>query len=436
MKKTSLTVLAVAGAFSAFAAPAEVYPQVLADSIVNNSKTIVIDNDGSTSADSMRRMMDTFYADQFRHVQDPAAPYFMFLSRNANLAMGIGGEVMLRGWFDWHTVMPNASFAPFNINMHPTAANIRALGATASGTKLFLRAMGMHKKLGRYSLYVEGEFSGYNESNFELKKAYGTINDWTIGLASTTFSDPGALPPTVDRQGPNNKIDASAILVRWMHTWKDHWTMAASVEYPAAIRMTNTEFAERCREWAPDLGFFFQYQWAGIGAQHVRLSATTRQLTYRNLIKKENKTQVGWGLQLSTMASPTSQLTLYGTVNGGRGIGGLGGDWIMDFVDFSPEIDDPGTMYMPYVFGFMVGAQWNFSPRFFVDAVYSRTHYYPRHEVEPTQYKGGHYASANVFYYLTPRMRIGAGYNYGRRLNADGHGRNAHRIGLIAAFAF
>lgn len=434
MKRTFF-IIACACALTLQARQTVTHPSALADTIIHHTKTFVIDGEKSY-ADSVRSLMDSFYADQFRHVQDPAAPYFMFLSRNANLAMGLGGEVMLRGWFDWNGAMPNGSFTPYNINVHPAAADIRALGATASGTKLFLRAMGRNERFGRYSLYVEGEFSGYGETDFALKKAYATLNDWTAGLAPTTFSDPGALPPTVDRQGPNNKIDAAAILVRWMHTWKDHWTMAASVEYPAAIKMTNTEYAERCREWAPDLGFFFQYQWAGIGAQHVRFSATTRQISYRNLVKRQNETKVGWGLQLSTMASPIPQVTLYATVNGGRGMAGLGGDWMMNNYDLTPDPEENGTMYMPYVMGYMLGVQYNFTPRLFVDLVYSRTHYYPRHEVADDEYKAGTYGSANLFYYITPRLRVGAGFNVGRRVNAGGEGRTAYRAGLLAAFSF
>ncbi len=438
MKLHSLFIIAAAAAATTVtnaALPHTSHPTALGDTIIRQSKPIVIDGDKSY-ADSVREVMDSFYADQFRHVQDPAAPYFMFLSRNANMAMGLGGEITLRGWYDWNGAMPNGSFTPFNINMHPDATDIRALGATASGTKIFLRAMGTHARMGRYSLYVEGEFSGYGEADFSLKKAYATLNDWTAGLASTTFSDPGALPPTVDRQGPNNKIDASAILVRWMHTWRQHWVMAASVEYPAAVKMENTDFAHKCREWAPDLGFFFQYEWGGAATQHVRLSATTRQFSYRNLVKRQTETNVGWGVQLSSMSNPLPQLTLYATINGGRGIAGLGGDWMMNNYDLTPDPEEHGKMYMPYVMGYMLGVQYNFTPRLFVDLVFSQTHYYPRHQVEADDYKGGTYGSANLFYYITPRFRVGAGFNYGRRLNAGGDARNAYRAGLLAALSF
>lgn len=435
MKTRIIFSCALTTALGAMAQPAATAPVALGDSIRNSSHIVMIDG-RKPDADSVRSLMEDFYADQFRHVQDPGAPYFMFMSRNAHLAMGIGGEVMLRGWFDWNGALPNGSFTPYDIPMHPAPTDLRHLGATASGTKLFLRAMGSSDKLGHYSLYVEAEFSGYNEADFTLKRAYATLNDWTVGLAPTTFSDPGALPPTVDRQGPNNKIDAQAILVRWMHTWKEHWTLAASVEYPSAMKMTDTDLARRCRVWVPDLGAFFQYQWNGQGADHVRLSATTRQLTYRNFVKKENVSKVGWGLQLSTMCSPARPLTLYGTLNGGRGIAGLGGDWMLNNYDMTPEPDSPGTMYAPYVLGYMVGVQYNILPGLFADVVYSRAHYYPPKPAEPDEYKSGDYGSVNVFYYITPRVRVGAGFNVGRRTNADGQSRTAYRTGLLAAFSF
>lgn len=409
--------------------------QAISDSIKHNTRYVMIDGE-KPPTDSIRLLMENFYEDQFRHVQDPAAPYFMFMSRNANLAMGLGGEVILRGWYDWNGAMPDGSFMPYNIPMHPDATELRHLGATASGTKLFLRAMGRSSKLGRYLLYIEGEFTGYGEVDFALKKAYASLNDWTVGLASTTFSDPGALPPTVDRQGPNNKIDASAILVRWMHTWKKKWTMAASVEYPAELKMTNSEYNKRYRGWVPDLGLFIQYQRPENASQHVRLSFTTRQLTYRNLIERRNESSIGWGVQLSTMISPVSPLTLYATLNAGRGVAGIGGDWTMGNYDLIADVDEPGKMFAPHVLGMMLGVQYNFSTKLFADIVYSHAHYYPLKHGAPSDYKYGNYGSANLFYYITPRVRVGVGFNIGSRQNVDSDRRTVYRAGLLAAFSF
>lgn len=419
---------------------AQSHRQAVVDSLKSSHKVIIIDGDRTTrpSEDSIQRMMQVFYEDQFRLATEPAAPQFMFMTRNTNFAMGIGGAVKLRAWYDWHGALPGASFSPYQIPMHPDPTDMRALGISPSGTQLYLKAAGRSDRFGTYSLYIEGEFSGYNNVGFKLNKAYATLNDWTVGLASTTFSDPAALPPTVDAQGPNNKIDAAAVLVRYMHTWKDHWSIAASVENPAALKVSGTENETKIvRQWVPDLGFFAQYQWGKDNLQHVRISATTREMSYRNLIEGKNYHTVAWGLQLSTIFNPVRPLTVYATVNGGRGIASLGGDLMLNNYDMVSDPDEPGTLYAPYVLGYMVGLQYHFSPKVSASTAWGQARYYPRkHAVGGDEYKYGVYGSANVFYNITPRVQVGIGYNVGKRQNFDHSSRTAHRIGLLAAFAF
>ena len=410
------------------------------DSLKVSHKVIIMDGDKSStpSSDSIARMMQVFYEDQFRHATEPAAPHFMFMTKNTNFAMGIGGAIKLRGWYDWRGALPGSNFNPYLIPMNPDQTNMRALGISLSGTSIYLRAAGRNSRLGTYGLYIEGEFSGYDGNGFKLNKAYATLNDWTFGLASTTFSDPAALPPTVDSQGPNNKVDASAVLVRYMHTWKDHWTIAGSIENPATLKITGDEENTKVvRQWVPDLGFFAQYQWGKDNLQHIRLAATTREMSYRNLIKQKNKHTVGWGLQLSSVFNPVSPLTVYTTVNGGRGIASLGGDWMLNNYDMVSDQNEPGVLYSPYVLGYMIGMQYHFSPKVSVSTAWGQARYYPRsHAADNDEYKYGVYGAANVFYNITPRVYVGVGYNIGKRSNFGGSHRVAHRIGLLAAFAF
>ena len=62
--------------------------------------------------DSIARRARMFYFDQFRHSQDPEAPTFLFLSKSADLLMGIGGVVRMRGWYEWGGVVPSPGFLP------------------------------------------------------------------------------------------------------------------------------------------------------------------------------------------------------------------------------------------------------------------------------------------------------------------------------------
>lgn len=59
------------------------------DSLLKSHKLVYIDGrpaDGEMAAyvDSVREQISRFYYDQFRHFSDPAAPYFLFMSKDAS----------------------------------------------------------------------------------------------------------------------------------------------------------------------------------------------------------------------------------------------------------------------------------------------------------------------------------------------------------------
>lgn len=157
-------------------------------------------------------MINMFYYDQFRHFQDPLAPYFMLMSKTHQYAMGIGGVVRMRGWYDWNGAMSNSAFIPYDIKIPGDPTRKHWTGSTPAGTALFFSVFGRHTKFGRYQLYIEANFNGYGSRDFKLKKAYATVGDWTLGYTNSTFSDPAAQPPTVDGQGPNSETSDTNVL--------------------------------------------------------------------------------------------------------------------------------------------------------------------------------------------------------------------------------
>ena len=71
------------------------------DALMRDHKIIYIDGkpenaDSKTHQDSIRDLVENFFYDQFQSFSDPAAPYFLFMGRDADLAMGIGGCVRPR----------------------------------------------------------------------------------------------------------------------------------------------------------------------------------------------------------------------------------------------------------------------------------------------------------------------------------------------------
>lgn len=431
-----LKALAAAALLAACAIP--VYGKSLTatamDSAMVDHKIITLGSGGSVPRDSAAHLIQRFYEDQFRHFQDPLAPYFLFLSRDANVAMGVGGAVRMRLYYDWGGSVPTPGFAPYMIPMEKDPLRDKYFGTTPAGTALFFRVLGVSRKLGQYQVYLEANFNGYEARDFHLKKAYGEIGDWTIGYANSTFSDPSALPPTVDASGPNAKISATAVLVRWSHTFRHRLSMAASIESPSNSIDARPDITAKVSPYIPDIAVYGQA--AFNGDDHVRLAAVCRSLSYRDLIAGRNHTVEGWGLQLSAKLTPLPALTIYGMINGGRGYQSLGGDWLMGKYDLVPDEDRAGRLYAPGAVGGYAAVQYNISPSMFFSATYGATRYLPKGTPDPDGYKSGMYMALNYFYYLTPRISCAAEFNLGRRLNFDGKARWARRVGAMMQFSF
>lgn len=341
------------------------------EALVNDHKVVFFGQGADPAADSIRNLVENFYYDQFRSFQDPQAPYFLFMSRDSQLAMGIGGLVRMRGYYDWGGTPGVAGFSPYFIPTQRDELNRQKLGTTPAGTALFFRVIGRNKRLGHYQLYIEANFNGYQGRDFHLKKAYATINDWTIGYASSTFGDGAAVPPTIDSNGPTMKMDATNVLVRYMHHFKKTGMyIAASVETPDMTIQADNEQAAARSLFVPNFAAMMQYEWAT--GQHVRLSGIMRFLPYRDLVTGRNHQPVGWGLQFSTVFRPVDPLTVYGTVNGGRSYSNFGGDFLLGKYDLVQCAKCPGMLCTVPGWGYFVGLQYNFKPQIFMSATLAR----------------------------------------------------------------
>lgn len=411
------------------------------DSLVSSTRLLVHENGRVTSQrpvdkDTRDRIIN-FYYDQYRNSQDPGAPYFLFMSKEEDIMMGIGGVIRMRGWYDWAGAIPGNAFMPYLIPITPDPASKNKLGATPAGTCLFLRLMGHNKLLGAFQGYIEANFNGNGDSHdFHLKKAYVQFRDFTVGYASSTFSDPAAVSPTVDSQGPTNKLDHTTVLIRYMPRLYKNLLGAVSVELPDTYIAADGVNTKACSSYIPDFAAMLQYDWGVHASQHVRLGAIYRSLPYRDLRTSKNHNKAGWGVQLSSVNHPVDPVTLYLTANYGAGYAGMGGDLLAGSYDLVGDPEEPGKLYAPRSFGWSVGIQYNFRPNLFVTVMGSQTRYLPSKAVSPDEYKYGMMGAVNLFWNPIPRVQLGAEVDLGVRHNFSGEHRYARRAGLIAQLSF
>ncbi|MCH5238919.1 MAG: hypothetical protein J1F38_01725 [Muribaculaceae bacterium] len=421
---------------------AEEIPQVKEDKVSvqdvrisdNKSNTHIIGSDEMAARDSLERLLNMFYYDQFRHFQDPRAPYFMFLSKNGDLAFGVGGQVKIRGYFDWNGAIPSVGFIPYEIPIPKDPTDMRDLSASASGTGLFFTLLGNNRILGNFMAYFQADFSGYNQRGFRIKKAYVSIRDWTMGYATTTFEDTQAEPSTVDGSGPNGINSKKSVLVRYLHQFKKHWSVAGSVEFPSQSISADGVHTAACAPYIPDVVAFLQYKWNN--GSHLRLSGLLRSLTYRDLVKGVNHTLPGWAVQLSTVVNPTPQLNLFGILSTGQGHASYTTDLGNGDFDLIPVIGQEGKLYAPWAAGLVVGAQYFFNKKIFSNIAFSQQTYYPHVNPKNSSYKYGLYAVGNIFWDITPRFEVGLEYLHGKRKNFNGESGSANRVMALLMVSF
>lgn len=398
-------------------------------------KIVFVGNSDEPQApkDSIERMINMFYVDQFRHFQDPLAPYFLMMSKDATLAMGIGGAVRMRGWTDFKGSVPANGFCPYLIPVPANPEMRRRLGGTPGGTSLFFRVIGRNTLVKDFNAYIQCDFSGLDNVGFKLKKAYVTMLDWTVGYATTTFSDPAAETPTIDGAGANGRASRSSMLVRWLHSFNTRWSMAASVEMPSSHVDADGTRVKRLDDWVPDVVAFGQYEWSD--QQHVRLSGILRVLPYRDLVNQRSRNELGWGVQLSGIVRPVNRLSLYAEVNTGQGYSSYIGDLSIGNYDLV-ETTEPGRMYAPYSLGIATGLKYNIKYNIYACAAYGHARYFSRYEPAPDDYRMGHYYAVNLFWEMTPRLQTGIEYLHGERRNFSGAHNSANRIDFLFQFAF
>ena len=160
-----------------------------------------------------------------------------------------------------------------------------------------------------------------------------------------------------------------------------------------------------------------------------------RQLSYRNLATQSNHFVTGYGVQISAITFFTPDFNFFGHYTYGKGIA----SYVNDLADLGYDLipsSAAGALKAPGVAGWTAGLQYNFSPKLFATASYSRAQLYDTAGMSADTYRYAQYIAANVFYNLWGDLRIGAEYLHGTRKNISGISGKANRFEAMLQYSF
>ena len=375
--------------------------------------------------------------------QQTEKPMFIFSTKDNKFSFAIGGFINLRASYGFNDVVNNIDFVPYNIPIPGNYATKQRIGMDASTSRVYLKAIANSNTLGRVIVFMDADFRGGNAYSYtpRVRSAYVWFKGLTLGRDVTTFCDLSAAPTTIDFQGPNAYNFNFATMIRYEFSlWEDHFKMGMAAEVPNVSATygdgTGNIFAA-IPQRMPDFPVYAQFAWGENRQSHVRASAVFRNMYAYDIVREKNTSLFGWGVQASGRINITRFLDIFFNGVYGEGITPYIQDLTGSGLDFTPNPLKPTSIQTMPMYGWQAAAQINLSPRLSLSGGYSTVNVQRKNGYyTDDQYKQGQYIFGNVFFHITPRMKVAAEYLYGTRKDMNGIKNHANRINVMAQYNF
>lgn len=359
---------------------------------------------------------------------------FLLMDRKGKFALGIGGYVRATAEYDFGGIVDDIDFIPAFI---PNSSKIKnQFQMDANTSTIFLKLVGHTKLLGDFIVYTAGNFRNGSNKGFQLQNAYVSFRDITVGYTYGGFMDLGALPSTIDFQGPNGATFYRTTQLAYTYKGLKNFRFNASIEMPSVDGTTNSDLNIN-QQRMPDFTAYAQYGWNN--SSHLRVGALIRSMTYTSSFCDKASSVTGFGVQASTTFNVGKKWQVFGQATYGKGIGQYLNDISNLNVDIVPDPDKEGKMQALPMLGWYAGLQYNVCPKVFLSSTYSMSRLYSDNgypDAVGSTYHYGQYFVANMFWNVTSNMQVGAEYLRGWRNNFDNSTHHANRINLLVQYSF
>lgn len=379
-------------------------------------------------------VVEIFQDTQSPYHHDPRAPRFILVDQDGKWGLGIGGYLQTKIEYDFDKAVDNVDFLPSAIQRGGSPSSQYRMDMTNS--TLFLKLVGTSRIIGDFEVFTSANWRG-SGLGLQLQNAYMSTKYLKIGYSVGSFMDLAAIPVTIDYGGPCGMTFYRATQVMFRYAFDFGLSMGISLEAPD-VRATENESFTVGAQRVPNIPIFVQYNLFNNPLNHIRVGAIMRDISYTDKVTNSDNDKIGWGTQASMLAT-IGRVQLRGQFTIGEGIGSLINNISNVGVDVVPDPTSPGKAMMLRSETWYVGAQYNFSKRFFASATFSQTVLHSRKgyaDANPEGYRKGQYLAANFFYNVTDNMQLGIEYLHGWRMDFNDKTYNANRINLSARYDF
>lgn len=275
--------------------------------------------------------------------------------------------------------------------------------------------------------FVEGDFFGNDPSesdDFRLRHAYGRLGRFTAGQTWTTFTDPSAVPQTIDFEGAVSNVNRRQGLVRWdQPLWDERLRLAVAVENPEIQIEVPGGVTGDARTESPDFVTRLRYEqdWG-----EFQSALVFRELGFQPT-NQPVITENAWGFNFTGSFFVLEDTKAYYQITFGEGIGSYRG---------SPDVvaTGPNTASIVPMFGWMVGAHHQWNDRWTSNLTFSELTLDDIPGQAPGNLLSTTYLAVNLIANPYERVFCGIEYLYGIREDVDGDDGDANRLQIACGF--
>ncbi len=375
-------------------------------------------------------------------------PMLVFAQKDNKFSFGIGGYINLRTSYDFNGIVENIDFVPADIPVTGSYDTRQQIMMDASTSRLYFTGIANTRTVGPIKMFVDMDFRGNTGWNDEgitntyqprLRTAYVSFLGITAGRDITTFCDLASAPLTIDFQGPDAYTFNYATLLRYTYTCcNDRLEAAIALEMPnLSATYGDAGNFEAIPQRVPDVPMYIQYRLGKKMEHHIRVSAVLRDMYAYNVTSAKNTSLLGWGVQLSGNLQPLKWMGICFNGTYGKGITPYIQDLIGSGLDFTPNPSNATSIEATEMYAWQAALKFKITDRLSANGGYSTVRvrkdqgYYADDE-----YRIGQYAFGNIFYSITPRLRVAAEYIYGSRKNMDCLSNSANRASAMVQYNF